>query len=114
MIAISFALPAESRNFLREMRQKSSTTVDETRIIDGTVDNIQVVAFHTGVGRKVCASRLDSFFRIEKPRLLISAGFAGSLRDDLNAGNLMLGANFSDSRLLEIAHDVLQGNLVRS
>lgn len=36
-----------------------------------------------------------------RPKLLVSAGFAGGLQSGLNVGSLVLGENYSDPRLLE-------------
>jgi adenosylhomocysteine nucleosidase len=89
MIAVSFALPAESSNFAALLREQ-----------DGKIDNRSVSIVHTGVGAKACARKIDKFLRDSHPEFLISSGFAGSVRDDLNAGDLITGENFSDRQLL--------------
>lgn len=114
MIAISFALPAESAGFCRRLKVEDRSVRDAAPILFGRIDNLEVVICHTGVGRKVCEPRIKTFLQREKPRLLISAGFAGSLRDDLKAADLIFGANFSDSDLLLSAQEILQSHLPRA
>jgi nucleoside phosphorylase len=89
MIAVSFALPAESSNLASLLRRQN-----------GKIDNRSVSIVHTGVGAKVCARKIDNFLRDSHPEFLISSGFAGSMRDDLNVGDLIAAENFSDRQLL--------------
>lgn len=104
MIAVSFALPTESSDLVGLLRDRKS---DETEIIRGKIDSKEVVIFHTGVGRKSCAARIDSFLRAHLPRILISSGFAGAAREDLQVGDLLLAENFSDPPLLFEAQRIL-------
>ena len=92
MIAITFALRAESRAFVTQL---------------GESDNA-VVVFHTGVGRKSAGAKIEEFLEKSKPRLLISSGFAGAATADLNVGTLLLAENFSDPQVLMEAERALQ------
>lgn len=107
MIAVSFALPAESSGLVARLRGRKSATSDETKIIHGKIDNRSVTIFHTGVGRQSCEKKIDDFFNNELPRVFIAAGFAGAVRNDIQAGELILAENFSDQRLLSEAQRVL-------
>jgi adenosylhomocysteine nucleosidase len=95
MIAITFALPAESSGIVSSLRERR----DENRIIYGKIASRDVAVFHTGVGRKVCERSMETFLRSVKPDILISSGFAGSLTNQLNIGDLIIGDNFSDRNL---------------
>lgn len=109
MIAVSFALPTESLNLVSLLRDRKS---DEAEIIRGRIDNKEVAIFHTGVGRKSCAARIDNFLRAQLPRMLISSGFAGGAREDLQVGDLLLAENFSDRPLLVEAQRILASSHV--
>jgi nucleoside phosphorylase len=111
MIAITFALPAESQEFLRSLGNKSRGHRNGIRIIRGKVDDRTIEVFHTGVGKNVCRERVGKFLsatgRIRRGEqdqhfdYLISAGFAGALNDQLQLGDLLLAKNFSTVRLEE-------------
>src|SRR5437867_12426121 len=100
MIAITFALPAESSRLVGRLRAASRASSHDEKIIRGKIDKQSVAVFHTGVGPKSCASKIDNLFRNERPEFLLSAGFAGSARDDLQVGDIILAENFSDRHLL--------------
>lgn len=94
-IAVTFALPAESSGFLRRLGNKSRVDRNGIRTIRGKIDNREVEVMHTGVGEKVCRERLGEFLGDQKFELLISAGFAGSLDDELQVNDLLVAKNFS-------------------
>jgi adenosylhomocysteine nucleosidase len=105
MIAVTFALPAESQEFLRSLSNKSRCDRNGISIIRGKVDDRGIEVLHTGVGENVCRQRLGKFLsatgrirRAEQDQhfdYLISAGFAGALNDQLQLGDLLLARNFS-------------------
>jgi adenosylhomocysteine nucleosidase len=95
MIAITFALPAESSEFLRRLGNKSRAERNGIRTIRGTLDDREVEVVHTGVGEKVCRQRVEKFLKNQQFEFLISAGFAGALNDELRVGDLLLARNFS-------------------
>jgi adenosylhomocysteine nucleosidase len=105
MVAITFALPAESAEFLRRLRDKSRADRDGIRTIRGKIDDRAVEVLHTGVGENVCRQRMAKFLsatgRIRRGEhdqhfdYLISAGFAGALNDRLQVGDLLIAKNFS-------------------
>jgi adenosylhomocysteine nucleosidase len=92
MIAVTFALPAESSDFARRLPKRRHQGIK---------------IFHTGVGAKVCRARLPGFLGEGTWELVISAGFAGAVRDDLRTGDLFLAQNFSDSHPLSVARQTL-------
>jgi len=99
MIAITFALPTESSDLLRRLDQRKDEIVDQLTIIRGRLGDSDLAILHTGVGQKHCAPRIDRFLAAIRPTLLISSGFAGSLTDRLNVGDLIIANNFSDAGL---------------
>src|SRR5882762_11736757 len=95
MIAITFALPAESSEFLRRLRNQSRADRNGIRIIRGKIDHREIEILHTGVGEKVCRQRIGKFLQDQQFEVLISTGFAGALDDRLEVGDLVLAKNFS-------------------
>ena len=94
MIAVTFALPAESSEFLKRLGNKSQSYRNGLSILRGEIGNRQVEVMHTGVGEKVCRERLRKFLEDQKFDLLISSGFAGALDDESAVGDLFLARNF--------------------
>jgi nucleoside phosphorylase len=111
IIAVTFALPAESSGFLRLLNKKSRSIRNGIQIIRGKIGNREIAVFHTGVGEKACRQRLTKFLSVtarirgseqeQQFDCLISAGFAGALTDDLRVGDLLLAKNFSTVDLSE-------------
>ena len=102
MIAVTFALPTESSDFLRHLRNQSRTDRSGIRTIRGTIDDRAVEVLHTGVGEKVCRQRVAEFLQDQQFDLLISSGFAGALNDKLQIGDLLLAKNFSTVELTKL------------
>jgi adenosylhomocysteine nucleosidase len=105
MIAITFALSAESSEFLRCLQDKSRSDRNGVPITRGKIDDRSIEVLHTGVGEKVCRQRVAKFLsatgRIRRGEqdqhfdCVISSGFAGAITDDLQIGDLLLAENFS-------------------
>jgi nucleoside phosphorylase len=98
MIAVTFALPAESSDFARRLRE---------------VQDKEIKILHTGVGAKVCRTRIQDFLQDASYDLVISSGFAGAVRDDFQVGDLFLAENFSDTQLLSVVRRVLANQPLR-
>src|SRR6266513_360328 len=99
MIAVTFALAAESSGFRRRLHNKTRSDRNGITTIAGHIDNCSVAVFHTGVGEEVCRERTARFLEDRKLDCLISAGFAGALNDQLRVGDLLLAKNFSTADL---------------
>jgi adenosylhomocysteine nucleosidase len=99
MIAITFALPAESSDFLNLLKEPERNSRDGVETIRGRLHGKAVTLLHTGVGEKVCRGRMDLLFRRERFQYLVSAGFAGALDRELRVGDLVLAENFSSLEL---------------
>jgi adenosylhomocysteine nucleosidase len=95
MIAVTFALPAESSAFLRHLSNQSRTDCNGIRTIRGNINDREIQVLHTGVGERVCRERVGKFLEDQQFDLLISTGFAGALNDQLQTGDLLLAKNFS-------------------
>jgi nucleoside phosphorylase len=101
MIAVTFALPAESSVFVRRLRDKTGIDRNGVRIVRGTMADQLIEVLHTGVGEEVCRERMAKFLQDQQFDLLISTGFAGSLSEELKVGDLLLAENFSTLDLNE-------------
>ncbi len=101
MIAITFALPAESSAFLSQLRNKSRAGRNGIQTIRGEINSRSIEVLHTGVGEKVCRQRLEKFIEDQEFDLLISTGCAGALNNELQIGDLLLAKNFSTVELNE-------------
>ena len=95
MIAVTFALPAESSEFLRCLSKKSRADRNGIRTIRGKIAGRDIEVLHTGVGERACQLRMAKFFQDRQFDLLISTGFAGALNVQLQVGDLLLAQNFS-------------------
>ena len=94
-IAVTFALPAESSGFLRQLGNKSRADRNGISIVRGTIDHRSIEVIHTGVGENICTQRIGRFLENQQFDFLISAGFAGSLNHELRVNDLLVAKNFS-------------------
>jgi nucleoside phosphorylase len=95
MIAVTFALPAESSEFLRRLGNKSRADRNGITIVHGTIDHRSIEVIHTGVGEDISSQRIGKFLGNQQFDFLISAGFAGSLNRELQVNDLLVAKNFS-------------------
>lgn len=100
MIAITFALPAESSDFVRLLTNPVVCAPEGVKSIRGRIHGRAVEVFHTGVGERSCRAKIEKFLRRQQFKYLISAGFAGALDQELAVGDLLLSENFSSPELL--------------
>ncbi len=112
MIAVTFALPAESSEFICLLQNRARLRSAGIERITGTLHGQSVCVMHTGVGEKSTRARLGSFLEGQTPGLLISAGFAGALRETMQVGDLLLAENFSTAALLANARAALSENQI--
>src|SRR6266480_2730220 len=106
MIAVTFALAAESSGFRRHLHNKTRSDRNGITTIAGHIDNCTVEVFHTGVGEEVCRQRTARFLEDRKLDCLISAGFAGALNYQLRIGDLLLPKNFSTADVSGTLHSL--------
>src|SRR5687768_11776693 len=110
MIAITFALPAESSDFVSRLEKPEWNSREGVETIRGQLHGKSVAVLHTGVGRNICSQRIEIFLRREPFEYVISAGFAGALKDELRVGNLLVSENYSSPPLLRSAQLALTGD----
>jgi nucleoside phosphorylase len=104
MIAVTFALPAESADFVRLLEDPRLNSREGVENIRGRLHGKLVAVIHTGVGKMICRQRMEVMLRREKFESLISSGFAGALEPELRVGHLLLAENYSTPKLLA-AHE---------
>lgn len=104
MIAVAFALPAESSDFVRLLTKAVIYAREGVESIRGEIHGRPIEVFHTGVGEKSCRARIENFLHHPPFKYLISAGFAGALDREFQIGNLLLSENFSSPELLGSPH----------
>lgn len=108
MIAVTFALPAESSDFIHLLgaaRRVETGGINTTR---GTLHGQEVTVMHTGVGEAAVRRRLAAFLDAAQPDALIAAGFAGALSDSLAVGDLLLAENFGTADLFSPMRKILE------
>jgi adenosylhomocysteine nucleosidase len=104
MIAITFALRAESSDFVRLLTKPLTLAHEGGESVRGQIHGQSVAVFHTGVGEKSCRGHIENFLCEQQLKYLISAGFAGALDQELQIGDLLLSENFSSPELLGSPH----------
>ncbi|CAN5529056.1 MTA/SAH nucleosidase [soil metagenome] len=104
MIAVTFALPAESSDFLRLLQGR---TRGNDRVVTGTLHGCRVAVLHTGVGRLKAQARFARFVQRHKAELLLCSGFAGGINSALSVGDILLSENFSNPKAVAAATNAL-------
>ena len=107
MIAVTFALPAESKAFVSRLQNKRRIPFLNDDFICGEIDSRSLTIFHTGVGRRIAEKRLIEFLGDQQFEILVSSGFAGGVGAEMNVGDLFIAENVSDSQLFAIAQRAL-------
>ena len=64
MIAVTFALPAESSEFLRRLGNKSRANRNGISIVRGTIGHRSIEVIHTGSVRTSAGNASESFSKI--------------------------------------------------
>jgi nucleoside phosphorylase len=100
MIAITFALPAESSDFVRLLENRGGVSREGVETTRGRLHGKSVAVVYTGVGKEACREKMEIILRREPFQYLISAGFAGALEKDLRVGHLLVAENYSTPQLL--------------
>lgn len=114
MIAVTFALPAESSGLQGRLRQVTGVRQDGQKTCTGQIGGRQIEIFHTGVGKEMAHTRLSRYLDKASPSILISSGFTGATRSAYRVGDLLLAENFCDPALLQMARRVLRDQNVHT
>jgi adenosylhomocysteine nucleosidase len=104
MIAITFALPAESSDFVSLLEKRGGVSREGVETVRGRLHGKSIAVIHTGVGKNACREAMEVMLRREHFEFVISAGFAGALEKDLRVGHLLVAENFSSPQLVGSPH----------
>lgn len=85
MIAVTFALPQESSDFIHELHHSGPAG----EFLLGNLGVEEVVVAHTGIGRAAAEKTVRALLAAHRPRMLIAAGFAGALDPQLGVGDIV-------------------------
>jgi adenosylhomocysteine nucleosidase len=100
VIALSFALPEESKDIVRRLASARRSGPAALPILTGSIAGREVTIVHTGMGMASTSARLGDFLNSHSPLRLIASGFGGALSPDLRIADIVLARNFSDPALL--------------
>lgn len=93
MIAVTFALPEESKDLRRELREAAELEPTKAGpVVRGLVRGVEVVITHTGVGMEAASKAAERVLREFQPSVVISSGFAGALAGELRVGDVVFDA----------------------
>ena len=112
MIAVTFALPAESSDFIKLLQNPMRGRIGDAEFSCGSIDRKHVCVLHTGVGEKATRARVQHFLAHQRAEMLISSGFAGGVSKQLGLGDLVIADNFSDAAVAKTAAAVLANSVV--
>ena len=100
MIAISFALPEESKSLVALLEKRQRQRGGALPWFTGLLAGREAAILHTGMGQESAARELERFLESNEPSALVAAGFGGGLDADLEIGDIFVGTNYSDRALL--------------
>jgi len=103
MIAVTFALPAESREFVRRIAGRKN----DAGVVAGSLGPAAIEVLHTGVGCAIAERRLREYLAQSNPDFIIAAGFAGATGKGCSVGDIVLASNYSEPALLVTAEKSL-------
>ncbi len=110
MLAVTFALPQESQDFRHALRHATAVGAVAHPLLLGNIGLEEVLVGHTGVGPAAAAESIAALLAWQRPRMLISTGFAGGLDPRLVTGDLLIASNFSAPELLAKSRALLAGD----
>ncbi len=113
MIGVTFALPAESSEFVRRLKNVRRDGAIVRGIFESRASNfVEICVLHTGVGARECEKRLGPFLDRQTLRILIGSGFCGGTNDEVAPGDLVIAQNYSDPNLAQQAKESLPATIV--
>ncbi len=113
MIALTFALPQESKDFVAALDQRGTESTGSLPVLLGSMASREIVVAHTGVGPVSAAHRIGRLLSRHRPKTLVCTGFAGALSPALRIGDIVVAENFSGPDLLDKAVASGSGNVFR-
>ena len=102
MIVIVFALPEESRDLRRALRHPVVEDGWTRGFLSEAEGAEELRVTHTGVGSASAAAKIAQMLAGDRPRVVISSGYAGGLDPRLKISDLLLATNFSAPGLVAL------------
>lgn len=101
MIAVSFALPEESKEVTAMLDGAERKGKDRLGTVAGRFAGREVRVVHTGMGMASATERVEFFLRSHAPAAWIAAGFGGALDPELEIGEVVVCHNYSSPALMQ-------------
>jgi adenosylhomocysteine nucleosidase len=105
MIVVIFALPEESRDLRRALRDPVLEDGWTRGFLSSARDAEEIRVTHTGVGSVSAAAKIATLLAGDRPRVVISSGYAGGLDPQLKISDLLLATNFSAPGLVALCRE---------
>jgi adenosylhomocysteine nucleosidase len=102
MIVVIFALPEESRDLRRALLKPVVEDGWTRGVLSEAKDSEEIRVTHTGVGSASAAAKIAKLLSGDRPRVVISSGYAGGLDPQLKISDLLLATNFSAPGLVAL------------
>jgi adenosylhomocysteine nucleosidase len=112
MIVVIFALSEESRDLRRALRDPVVEDGWTRGFLSEARDAEEIRVTHTGVGPASAAVKIAKLLSGERPRVVISSGYAGGLDPQFKIADLLLATNFSAVELLALCRTPVGGRAV--
>jgi adenosylhomocysteine nucleosidase len=100
MIAVSFALPEESKGVVRALEGARRSGPAALPVIAGRLGGKEVIVVHSGMGRDSASARVGACLEEHAPSHWIACGFGGGLDPELRVGEIVVVRNYSEPGLL--------------
>lgn len=101
--AFIFALDIEVGGLVNlrqdQVRSRCATFVQHSVVMSGR----GVVVVETRVGREAVARAVEDVIAVQQPFWIVSAGFAGAMRDELKLGNVLMADAVADESGLSLS-----------
>lgn len=97
-VLVVFALGIESNGLVDRLEGTTSLRCASFVEHAGQLEQQRIVVIETGVGREAAARGVDDAIALHRPAWVVSAGFAGGLRDELRRGQMLMPERIVDCR----------------
>ena len=95
-MALIFALGIEAGGIVDRLQGKITSRYENCVEHAGKFGKRQVVVTESGIGRKLAGEVATDVIRCHKPAWIISAGFAGALKDGVRRGHIVMAETVVD------------------
>jgi len=90
MLTVTFALEHEGEDFVRRLQIRARHGRGAGSHLEAELEGIPLVVWYIGVGRPVAAAQAARLLEEVRPSLVICAGYAGGLQEDLGIGDVVV------------------------